>query len=269
MASPKQRTAWVYLLSRFKWQVLNNGQLEYTFYLVSSGNSLTTDNLSLPLSCFKWQVLYNGQLEFTFYHVSSGRYLLSCFKWSVLNNGQLEFTFIMCQVASSNQRTACKYIFILSQVSSQVCLVKGFLIHLPSYSYLTDNRQHICHLSSYNYLTDSRRCLLSFYLQTAIIRVVGNTCHLSSYSYLTDSRRRLFHFTFIQLSILVVGKTYHLSSNNYHIGSRQSFSPVKLHSSKWSWIPFSSTSLGIPLLFLIPVKSSLSSCIHTCIMRNS
>jgi len=122
----------------------------------------------------------------------------------------------MCQVASSNQRTAWKYIFILSQVSSQVCLVKGFLIHLSSYNYLTDSRQHLCHLSSYNYLTDSRQCLLSFYLHTAIIRAVGNTCHLSSYNYLTDSRQCLFHFTFIQLSILIVGKTYQEMSLIHH-----------------------------------------------------
>jgi len=51
----------------FKWLVLNNGQLEFSF-----------------LSCFKWSVLNNGQLKLTF---------LSFFKWSVLNNEQLEFTF--------------------------------------------------------------------------------------------------------------------------------------------------------------------------------
>jgi len=68
VASPKQWTTWFYLLSCFKWLVLNNGQLEFTFCLG-----------------FKWLVLNNGQLEFTF---------LSFFKWLVLNNGQLEFTFL-------------------------------------------------------------------------------------------------------------------------------------------------------------------------------
>jgi len=34
---------------------------------------------------------------------------------------------------------------------------------------------------------------------------------------------------------------------------------------KRSRIPFSSTNLGIPLLFLVPIKSSFSSCIHNCI----
>jgi len=37
VASPKQWATWVYLLSSFKWQVLHNGQLESTFYCVSSG----------------------------------------------------------------------------------------------------------------------------------------------------------------------------------------------------------------------------------------
>jgi len=67
VVSPKQWTTWVYLLSCFKWLVLKNGHLEFTFCL-----------------CFKWLVLNNGQLEFTF---------CLCFKWLVLNNGQLEFTF--------------------------------------------------------------------------------------------------------------------------------------------------------------------------------
>jgi len=56
VASPKQWTAWVYLLSCFKWLVLNNGQLKFTFCL-----------------CFKWLVINNGQLEFTFCLVSSGQ----------------------------------------------------------------------------------------------------------------------------------------------------------------------------------------------------
>jgi len=55
VVSHKQWTTWVYLLSCFKWLVLNNGQLEFTFCL-----------------CFKWLVLNNGQLEFTFCLVSSG-----------------------------------------------------------------------------------------------------------------------------------------------------------------------------------------------------
>jgi len=55
------------LINHFKWLVLNNGHLEFTFCL-----------------CFKWLALNNGQLEFTF---------CLCFKWLALNNGQLEFTF--------------------------------------------------------------------------------------------------------------------------------------------------------------------------------
>jgi len=43
------------LINHFKWQVLNNGQLESTFCL-----------------CIKWLVLNNGPLEFTFNSVSSG-----------------------------------------------------------------------------------------------------------------------------------------------------------------------------------------------------
>jgi len=39
----------------------------------------------------------------------------------------------------------------------------------------------------------------------------------------------LFNLTFIQLSIPIVANTCHLSSYSYHTGSRQSFSPVKLH----------------------------------------
>jgi len=39
MVSPKPWTNRVYLLSCFKWLVLNNGQLEFTFCLVSSGQS--------------------------------------------------------------------------------------------------------------------------------------------------------------------------------------------------------------------------------------
>jgi len=47
--------------------------------------------------------------------------------------------------------------------------------------------------------------------------------------------------------------------------SRQPCSPVKLHYPKWSRIPFPSTNLGIPLLFLVPVKMSLPSCIDSCL----
>jgi len=116
-------------------------------------------------------------------------------------------------------------------VSSLVCLFKGCLIHLFPYSYLTDSRQHLIHLSSYNYLTDRRQCL--------------------------------FHLTFIRLSILIVGKTYqtfvfiHLSYNH--------FPQWNYTIPNWSRIPFSSTNLGIPLWFLVPIKMSLPSCIHNCI----
>jgi len=37
VVSHRQWTAWIYLLSCFKWSVLNNGQLEFTFRHVSSG----------------------------------------------------------------------------------------------------------------------------------------------------------------------------------------------------------------------------------------
>ena len=47
------------------------------------------------------------------------------------------------------------------------------------------------------------------------------------------------------------------------------FSPLKLHYPLVESDPFSSTNLGILLLFFIPVKSSMSSCIHTCIMSIS
>jgi len=87
------------ILNCFKWSVLNNGQLEFTF-----------------LSCFKWLVLNNRQLEFTF---------RLCFRWSVLTNGQLEFTFLSCfkwlvlktmdslsQVVNPKQRTTVVYLFV-------------------------------------------------------------------------------------------------------------------------------------------------------------
>ena len=59
------------------------------------------DSLIYLLSCFKWLVLNNGQLEFIFvmFRAVSPKqwtawvYLLSCFRWLVLNNEQLEFTF--------------------------------------------------------------------------------------------------------------------------------------------------------------------------------
>jgi len=47
--------------------------------------------------------------------------------------------------------------------------------------------------------------------------------------------------------------------------SRQPCSPVKLHYPQAESDPFSSTNLGIPLSFLILVKSYFPPCIHNCI----
>jgi len=92
------------LVSGFKWLVLNNGPLEFTFFIlfqVTSHKQRTTwvylfilfqavspkqrtAWVYLFLSCLKLPVLNNKPLEFT---------CLSCFKSPVLNNGPLEFTF--------------------------------------------------------------------------------------------------------------------------------------------------------------------------------
>jgi len=105
------------LSSCFKWLVLNNGQLEFTFLSCSKPPVPNNGPLEFTfLSCFKLLVLNNGPLEFSFLScfkppVPNNRLLeftfLSCFKPPVLNNGPLEFTFhhlpvfTLCQVAGS------------------------------------------------------------------------------------------------------------------------------------------------------------------------
>jgi len=122
VASVAQSIVWSYpfssVLNCFKWLVLNNGQLEFTFRLCFKWLVLNNGQHEFTFClCFKWLVLNNGQLEFTFHLcfkwlVTNNRQreftFCLCFKWSVLNNGQLEFTF--CQVVSPKQWAAWVYL---------------------------------------------------------------------------------------------------------------------------------------------------------------
>jgi len=54
-----------------------------------------------------------------------------------------------------------------------------------------------------------------------------------------------------------------------HYDSRQPCSPVKLHYPQVESDPFSSTNLGIPLWFLVPVESYLTSGIHSILGQKS
>jgi len=97
------------------------------------------------------------------------------------------------------------------------------------------------HVSNWQVLTNEQ-FLQSFYncLISVIPRVSGQELSPKG-------------FVFIKLSFQTNATVdNHFSQWNYIIPKR-------------SWIPFPPKNLGITLLFLIPVKSPLSSCIHDCI----
>jgi len=112
VVSPKQRTTWIFLFLSFKWLVLNNGQLEFTFCQVVSPKQWTTwvylSSLLPVVSPKQW---------------TTWAYLSSCFKWLVLNNGQLEFNCLSFSGWSvPNNENLCLPVILSSVIP--VCLVK-------------------------------------------------------------------------------------------------------------------------------------------------
>jgi len=151
---------------------------------------------------------------------------ISCFKLPVLDNGPLEFTFFFILFQAASPKPRTVWVYLLS------CF---------KWSVLNNGQLEFSFLPCFKWSV-----LINGQLAPTL--PLPHKCHPQC--------------------VWSRGITKKLSPLNYHSKPIQRYTIIFPSETTFPLAesdPFSSMNLGIPLLFLIPVKSSLLSCIHTCI----